>query len=528
MQRRSFWFSRSTFQAQVETLLIGGSIWLGIVILQIYLHLTVSGRNQWELSFYINVLCLFWFILRLSLPARFLSKDTLKQVFSSFMVFLPLHTLYMLSIYLLLLFPNASTKNLDQFYFSMQLALCIPLFGLLFLIGITHLLQFWNRLRQQSLYWTLIHAHTMGLVIVLGAASAFFIVRYIEPFPKIDFMILSSLFFAAEIFIVILFLLLLLLVPPLALLAYFTTHPTIKRIKTLVTITNELRSGQYATRAPIEGKDEVAQLQKNFNAMADELEKNIHDLQTERDYVASLLNERRNLFANVSHELRTPIATLRGYLESTLKDRSQISEPTLWEDLAVMEREVLQLQERADELFALSKAEVGQIMIQDIPCDVRQLVQTLVDSYAPLAWRTNKVEVVADIPDEVPMVNADEQHLEQALKNIVRNALRHTPPGGVIALVIVTEPERVGISIEDTGEGIAPEELEHIWERFYRAKTAQRQDGAGIGLSLVKDWITAMGGSVAATSTLGEGSCFTLYLPRLHEMGGLRWSEQIS
>ncbi|GHO90961.1 hypothetical protein KSF_010090 [Reticulibacter mediterranei] len=81
---------------------------------------------------------------------------------------------------------------------------------------------------------------------------------------------------------------------------------------------------------------------------------------------------------------------------------------------------------------------------------------------APLAWRTNKVEIVADMPDEVPLVSVDEPHLEQALKNIVRNALRHTPPGGVIILVVTVEPERIAISVEDTGEGIAPEAHAHI------------------------------------------------------------------
>lgn len=512
--RHSFWFSRSTFQAQVEILLIGGGIWLSIIIEQISLHLTALGWNQWEVSFCINLLCLSWFLLRIALPQRFFSKSLLKQLLSSFIVFLPLQMLYIASMYLLLFYPNTTTKNVDQFYSLLQLSIGASLFWLLFFIGVIYLFQFWNRLRQQSLQWALIHAHIRVLVFVVGAISILPTLLS-KPLPKVDFLILSSFFILLSIFIFITTLLLLVLVPPLILFAYLVTRPTIKRIKALVAITNKLREGQYAVRAPIEGKDEVAQLQKNFNAMADELEKTIHDLQKERDQVAFLLKERRELFANVSHELRTPIATLRGYLESDLKNRSQIPESTLWEDMAVMEREVLQLQERADELFVLSKAEVEQVALKIAPCDVHQLVQTLVNSYAPLAWRTSKVEIIADIPDEVPMVSADEQRLEQALKNIVRNALRHTPPGGVIALVITIEPERVGVSVEDTGEGIAPEELEYIWERFYQAKTAQQQGGAGIGLSLVKVWITGMGGSVAATSTLGEGSCFTLYLPRL-------------
>jgi signal transduction histidine kinase len=520
MRRRAFWFSRSSGQAQVEIFLLGGSIWLGLFLFQVVIQHIPSETNEGISGFYINMICVLWFILRLSLPARFLSKDTLKQFLSSLIVALGLNVFSLLLFFItFILFHRPLSMSIYDFGMTLLLAVCVCLFLLLIIIGTLHIVRFGNNLRQSSLQWSLIYAHIVVAVFLLAVVGLFsirsHILPYLVPVPRVDALLLPGIFFASLLFFWILFPLLLVLVPPLILFAYLVTHSTIKRIQALVMITNELRRGHYDTRAIIEGKDEVAQLQKNFNIMADELEHVIRDLQTERDHVASLLDERRNFFANVSHELRTPIATLRGYLESTLKDPRQLAMPTLWEDLAVMEREVVQLQERTDELFALSKAEVGQIIIQDVPCNVCQFVQTLVDSYAPLAWRTNKVEIVADIPDEVPLVKADEQHVELALKNIMRNALRHTPPGGVIALLIAIEAERVGISIEDTGEGIAPEELEHIWERFYQARTAQKPGGAGIGLSLVKDWITAMGGSVAATSTLGEGSCFTLYLPRV-------------
>jgi signal transduction histidine kinase len=517
MPRRSFWFSRPTTQAQIETLLVGAAIWLSIIFFQLSSHLTASGSNQWESSFDINLLCLSWFILRVTYPRRLISKASLQHLLSSFIILLPLQAFYTVFLYLLLS-PITSPNNSLQFYLMLILAIAISLFWLLFFTAITYLLLFWHRFRQQSLRWSLIDAHIRVLFIIIGVIGAiltFSVIRSSALFLKIDFLLLSSFFFVFSLFILILLQLLFFLMPPLALFAYFATRPTIKRIETLLTATNKLRQGQYAVRAPIEGQDEVAQLQKNFNAMADELEKTIHDLQAERDHVAFLLNERRELFANVSHELRTPITTLRGYLESDLKNRAQMPVSALWEDMAVMEREVLQLQERADELFNLSKAEVEPVALQKAPCDIRQIVQTLVNGYAPLAWRTSKVEIVADMPEQVPMVTADAQRLEQALKNIVRNALRHTPPGGVIALIVTIEPERIAISIEDTGEGIAPEALEHIWERFYQAKTLHQQSGAGIGLSLVKEWITGMDGSVAATSTYGEGSCFTLYLPRL-------------
>ncbi|QBD77655.1 HAMP domain-containing histidine kinase [Ktedonosporobacter rubrisoli] len=511
--RRSFWFSRSTIQAQTETLLIGGGIWLIMIIFQMSYHLSASS-NPWKGNNNINALCLLWSLFRIAPPEPLWSKGLLKQIFASFAISLPLYLLYIVSMYLLLS-PGTSTQNAAEFYFLLLLSAVLSLFYLLFFTGIACLFHFWNRLRQRSLHWTLIHAHVVILIFVSAIASVFYVLSIQQRAGlTFDFVLLSGFFFFLIFFSIFVFIILLLMMPLFIVFAYIVTRPTIKRITELVAVTNRLRIGHYEVRAPVAGKDEVAQLQKNFNAMADKIEQIIRDLQTERDYVALLLNERRELFANVSHELRTPIAILRGYLESDLKNRPQIAEALLWEDIETMEREVLQLQERADELFALSKAEVKPIVFQAVPCDVYQLVQTLMKSCAPLAWRTNKVEMVADMPDEIPRVSADEQRLEQALKNIIRNALRHTPPGGVIALIVTIEPERVGISVEDTGEGIAPEELEHIWERFYQAKTPQ-QGGAGIGLSLVKEWITGMGGSVAAASTLGEGSCFTLYLPRL-------------
>ncbi len=519
MRFRLFWFSRSTKQALIETLLIGGGIWLSILLIQIALHSTTISMLEWIESFYINLICLSWFLLRLNLPTHFLSKALLKQIVFSFIVSVILNIFYFYTVYLIFLFHHIPNPTSNASILTLLWASVLSLIWLLAFIGITHLLRFWNHLRQQSLRWALIHAHIMVLVIVLAISGLISvknnIMDAIEPFPKLDFMLLSNFFFALELFTIVLLFLLIITIPPLILFSYLVTFPTIKRLQALVASTDEMRRGHYDTRAHVKGQDEVAQLQKNFNSMADELEHVIHDLETERDHVAVLLGERRTFFANVSHELRTPIATLRGYLESTLQDQHQVPPPTLWKDLTIMEREVLQLQERADELFDLSKAEVGQIMIRNTACDIRQIVKTLVDSYAPLAWRTYKIEIVADLPDTVPMVRADAQYVEQALKNIVRNALRHTPPGGVIALMINIEAERVGISIEDTGEGIAPEALEHIWERFYQAQTTHRQEGAGIGLSLVKNWLTAMGGSVAATSTLGEGSCFTIYLLRL-------------
>jgi signal transduction histidine kinase len=168
--------------------------------------------------------------------------------------------------------------------------------------------------------------------------------------------------------------------------------------------------------------------------------------------------------------------------------------------------------------------------MRSLPVNVELLVQRVVDTMAPVVWRSSRIEVVADIAPVAPTfprVLADENRLEQILQNLLHNAVRHTAPGGIIVLGVRADEQSVILQVKDTGEGIAPEELEHIWKRFYRAENARNQpgSGSGLGLAIVRDLTEAMGGTVAATSTVGQGSIFTICLPRLGTgalLGGTR------
>ena len=147
-------------------------------------------------------------------------------------------------------------------------------------------------------------------------------------------------------------------------------------------------------------------------------------------------------------------------------------------------------------------------------CDIRPLVHMMVTNETPLAWRSSLVEIVLELPPALPLVHADAQRLEQALRNVLRNALRHTLPGGMVIVTAQSTDEHVVVTIEDTGEGIAPDELEHIWERFYQTQKSQGQGGTGLGLALVKEWMEEMGGQITVSSVLHEGSIFTFSLSR--------------
>lgn len=380
------------------------------------------------------------------------------------------------------------------------------------------LLATWNGLRRKRLIWSLTNAHLMVVVLGSSLLCALLVVVQLMTSRFVPFQLVPVVF---VMFLLTVFALLIVL-PPSAIFSYVFAHRTTRRLELLADATNALRAGDYRIRVPVRGEDEVAQLQINFNAMAADLERAVRELHTERDRVATLLMARRELVASVSHELRTPVATLRGYLESTRAhwDGAQTPPDTLRHDLAIMERETLHLQALIDDLFTLSRADVGKLEMRPEPTDVAAVARRCVETLAPLAWQSNRVEVVAEVPEDGPLALADGSRLEQAIQNLLHNGVRHTAPGGIVAVEVTATTgaadNMLTVKVKDTGEGIAPDELPHIWERFYRTERSRQYPGSGtgLGLALVKELIETMGGSVAVESALGVGSCFTLRLPR--------------
>ncbi len=304
-------------------------------------------------------------------------------------------------------------------------------------------------------------------------------------------------------------------IPPSALFSHLVARGTTRRIEALAAATTRLRAGDYRARVPVEGEDEVARLQEDFNALAVDLDATLRALQGERDRVAALLTARQDLIAGVSHELRAPVATLRGYLESARRQWNGAPPPTLPQDMEVMERETIRLQALIDDLFTLARADVARLDLHRVPTDIGLLVHRCVDALVPLAWQGGKVEVVAHVAPDSPLALVDARRLEQVLQNLLHNAIRHTPPGGIVAVVVAAEPAAMVVQVRDTGEGIAAADLPHIWERFYRTDHARQHigSGTGLGLALVRELTEAMGGTVAVDSVLGDGACFTLRLP---------------
>ena len=233
--------------------------------------------------------------------------------------------------------------------------------------------------------------------------------------------------------------------------------------------------------------------------------------------------KRRELIVNVSHELRTPIASIRGHVDSLLigldrpvAEGTTPAQPTeLRNYLGIISRETDRLGSLVDELLSLARAESGELKIALAPVAANEIVEEVFASIAPLAKRERQIIVVRDIAPDLPLVVADRQRLSQVLLNLVRNAIAYTPTGGIVSISLRADgPERVALSVADTGIGIPQEDLDKIFERFYRtdASRARTSGGFGLGLAIVRDLVAAMGGAITVASTVGEGSTFTVTL----------------
>jgi signal transduction histidine kinase len=233
--------------------------------------------------------------------------------------------------------------------------------------------------------------------------------------------------------------------------------------------------------------------------------------------------KRRELIVNVSHELRTPIASIRGHVDSLLINIDRPGEADagapppadLRKYLGIISRETDRLGTLVDELLSLARAESGELKIDLAPVVPEEVIEEVYASIAPLAKRERQIIVVRDIAPHLPAVVADRQRLTQVLLNLVRNAIAYTPTGGIVSIGLHPDgADAVALTVADTGIGIPKEDLEQIFDRFYRtdASRARTSGGFGLGLAIVRDLVAAMGGTVKVESTVGEGSTFTVTL----------------
>jgi signal transduction histidine kinase len=280
--------------------------------------------------------------------------------------------------------------------------------------------------------------------------------------------------------------------------SYLLSQRIVAPIHRLARASSRIASGHYAERAPHGGNDELGELAESFNQMATSLE------ETERRRLA--------LIGDVAHELRTPLSTIEGYTEGLLDGVIEGSSETY----ALILREAGRLRRLVDDLQDLSRAEAKQISFHPRLVAPRQLVEGAIARLRP-QMEEKGLHIEVDTPEGLPNVYADEDRTGQVLINLLGNALRYTPAGGRIAVQVRRLAGQVEFAVIDTGVGIAPEHLPHVFERFYQVDQSRSRPtgGTGIGLTIARYLIEAQGGTIKVESPgAGRGSTFSFTLPK--------------
>jgi signal transduction histidine kinase len=255
-------------------------------------------------------------------------------------------------------------------------------------------------------------------------------------------------------------------------------------------------TGDLSQKVMVNSKDEIGILADSFNQMMEDLEK--------------LIAARKQMTADIAHELRTPISVILGNADGV---HEGVMEPNL-ENFEIVRDEALRMERLVKDLKTLSQADVGEL-----PLEVRQVQVSELISEVERTARTklNQKSITLDIEAApgLPDLNSDPDRILQAIRNILDNAIRHTPEGSQIFFQVKPVEDRVQFSIQDSGPGIAAEELENVFRRFYRTDSARTRDreGSGLGLAITRSVIEQHGGTIWAESPAGEGLKINFELP---------------
>jgi signal transduction histidine kinase len=259
---------------------------------------------------------------------------------------------------------------------------------------------------------------------------------------------------------------------------------------------------QAKTNPADHSQDEIGQLEFAFGSMADKLHEQFENLK-KTDQL------RRELVSNVSHDLRTPLASMHGYVETLLIKNDQLSADKRREYLEIARKHTKRLGELIGDLFELSKLDSASIHPTVEAFSLAELLHDIVHEYE-LDAQKRDVKLSIEAPDDAAIVYADIGLMQRVLENLIRNALKFTPPGGRIDIRLDKQPDAVLVAIEDTGCGIAEEDLEHVFDRFYRAENATQSgsNNAGLGLAIVRKILDLHGSRISVTSQVDRGTCF--------------------
>lgn len=276
------------------------------------------------------------------------------------------------------------------------------------------------------------------------------------------------------------------------LLARSLTRP----LRELTAATQAVAKGELAQQIPVRSNDELGQLAASFNRMSAEL--------------VRAQEARRQMTADIAHELRTPLSLILGHAEA-LSDG--VLPPTP-QTFAIIYDEAQRLTRLVDDLRTLSLSEAGELALQIAPLRPEEIIERAAAAHRPQAAARN-VEIVTYVAPDLPEVEGDFDRVAQVLDNLLANALRFSPEGSTLELRAESLGQAVRFSVRDEGPGIAPEDQQRVFDRFYRTDRSRSRDlgGSGLGLAIARQLILLQGGEIGVQSTLGEGATFWFTLP---------------
>jgi two-component system sensor histidine kinase BaeS len=261
----------------------------------------------------------------------------------------------------------------------------------------------------------------------------------------------------------------------------------------LVEVASRVEAGDYSARVrrPVRGPRPVRALVRAFDTMAARLEADE--------------TQRRSLLADVTHELRTPLAVVQGNLEAIIDGIHPADEPHL---SAILD-ETRVLTRLVEDLRTLALSEAGSLSLHREPTDLAILAADVATAFETTAGAAG-IQIDADVDESLPLLDIDPVRIREVLSNLVANAIRHTPTGGTIRISGALDGGSIDLVVSDTGSGIEPDLLPHIFERFTRSAST---GGSGLGLAIARGLVELHGGTIAATSRPGEGTRIEVRLP---------------
>jgi signal transduction histidine kinase len=357
------------------------------------------------------------------------------------------------------------------------------------LVGFVSVQAGWWR-RATSLTQTLTVGHVLaalfGLVIVLLAARLMFINEHDLALAGV------LLFFASSVAVSF---------------GYFFSNSITQRLKALDRAAVRLSEGDFSVRVGVAGRDEVAELGQAFNAMAMRLE----DAERESE---RLEKARREFIAGASHDLRTPLSSLRAMLDAIAD--GVVEDPTDY--IRRSQLVITQMSNLTDDLVELATLDSGAAPLERSPASIEEVIEIAMEG-AALRAESKGIELIGPVDGNLPMIPMAANKIGRVLQNLLDNAIDHTASGGEVAISALENNGTVEIAVQDDGEGIRPENLPYVFDRFYRGeKSRPRADselgGVGLGLAIARELVEAHGGNIWAESGSEGGTRITFALPK--------------